>query len=172
MSDKAEQYYKLVEQWLQFYGYANLNVNSASNSDVDKVFTKKEDVLTRFGTVYSYCCIKYMKEASGNDLRIFSGKMFNMASRHRTGLPLGLGAMLVVYPLIITENISPELAEFAKSFCPKHYAATEFPSVLDLNTEYLYYYPKTPVWGYAYYASFRKDVLRFYSPQSWKEFRK
>ena len=158
---------------MQFYGYSGINIHAGVNSDVDKVFNKSEVVATRFGRVDTYCCAKYIgNNASGNDLSGFSGKMYELAFRHRHGPPLGFGAMLVVYPLLITEGISGELAEFIKQFSPKHFGAAEFASVLDLSTNYLYYNPKTPVWGSAYFASYRKDVFRFYSPLAWKEFKR
>ena len=107
--------------------------------------------------------------ATGQELRVFSEKMYTLANRHRTGMPLGFGAMMVVYPLIITENLSSELAGYLNQYCPKHFAAAEFPSALDLSTGYLYCYPNTPIWGYAYYATYRRESYTYFSPKSWEE---
>jgi hypothetical protein len=112
----------------------------------DKVYKRSRVEVTKFGKVDCYVCVKFMPEGStGQEMRVFSDKMFSLASRHRTGPPLGFGAMLVVYPLIITENITADLAESLKSYCPKHFAAAEFPSALDLSTGYVLP-SNTPVW--------------------------
>ena len=59
----------------------------------------------------------------------------------------GLGAMLLTYPLAVISQISAELANETRNYCTKHFGAAEFPSVLDLSTRDLYFYPTTPVWG-------------------------
>ena len=82
-------------------------------------------------------------------------------------MPLGFGAMLVVYPLIIVENINQELANCIAQYCPKHFAAAEFPSAFDLVHTNLYYYPSTPIWGAAYYSTYRKETYKYFSPKAW-----
>jgi hypothetical protein len=78
--------------------------------------------------------------------------------------------MLQVFPLLITVNVTTEAANYIKnSYCPKHFAASEFPSIIDLNTGYLYYYASTPVWGWAYYNKYRTDSFSFFSPEAWKK---
>jgi hypothetical protein len=168
MSDRSDHYLKLLEEWMKHYGFEKLNVHAESGADI--VFKRSRVELSKFGKVDCYVCVRYMPEgATGQELKVFSEKMFSLANRHRTGAPLGFGAMLVVYPLIITENISAELAGFLKLYCPKHFAAAEFPSAVDLTTGYVYYYPNTPLWGYAYYATYRRESYSFFSPESWKQ---
>lgn len=168
MSEISDKYFQMLDGWLKFYGFESINVNEAAGAD--KVFKRSRVEMSKFGKVDCYICVKYMPEgATGQELRVFSEKMFSLANRHRTGAPLGFGAMLVVYPLIVTENISAELAGFLNLYCPKHFAAAEFPSALDLSTGYLYYYPNTPVWGYAYYATYRRESYSFFAPKSWED---
>lgn len=168
MSDISEKYFQMLEGWLKYYGFESISVNEQAGTD--RVFKRSRVEVTKFGKVDCYICAKYMPEgATGEELRIYSEKMFSLANRHRTGPPLGFGAMLVVYPLIITQNISAELAGYLNRYCPKHFAAAEFPSVLDINTKNLYYYPNTPLWGYAYYATYRRESYSFFSPNAWEE---
>lgn len=171
MSDKSEKYFSLLEQWLKYYAFQQLNVHA--DSGADKVYTRSRVEATKLGKVDCYICAKYMPEgATGAELKQFSEKMFALAGRHRKGAPLGFGAMMVVYPVLITENISAELAGFLKTYCPKHFAAAEFPSAVDLSTGYVYYYPSTPLWGYAYYGTYRRESYQFFSPKSWEEISK
>lgn len=162
------KYYELLEQWLRHYGYEKINVHQDAGADM--VFKRSRIEVSKFGNVDAYVCTKYMKEgATGHELQLFSQKMYNLASNHRSGLPLGFGAMMVVYPLLVVDEISTELAKFLDIYCPKHWASAEFPSALDLNSGGLYYYAKTPVWGYAYYNGYRKEVSNLFSPSSWQK---
>lgn len=167
MSQKHSQYMELLAQWLKYYGFNEITVNEAAGTD--KVYKRSRIEATKFGNVDFYVCIKYIPNATPDLIRDYSSKMFSLANRHRTGPPLGFGAMLQVFPLVITENITNEAANFINGYCPKHFAASEFPSIFDLNTGYLYYYPNTPIWGYAYYAGYRRDSVNFFSPDAWKK---
>lgn len=168
MSDKLEQYKSLLTQWLKYYGFNQLNVNEAAGTDA--VYVRSRVEATKFGNVDFYICAKYIPNVTPEVMRNYSSKMFSLANRHRTGMPLGFGAMMQVFPLIITENISNEAASYIKtSYCPKHFAASEFPSIIDLNTGYVYYYATTPLWGYAYYGGYRNDSFKFFSPDAWKK---
>jgi hypothetical protein len=168
MSDRSDKYFEMLDGWLKFYGFEAITVNAEAGTD--RVYKRSRVEVTKFGKVDCYVCAKYMPEgATGQELRTYSEKMYSLANRHRTGAPLGFGAMMVVYPLIITENISNELAGYLNQYCPKHFAAAEFPSALDLSTGNLYFYPNTPIWGYAYYATYRRETYNFLSPKSCEE---
>ena len=41
---------------------------------------------------------------------------------------------------------------------PKHWASNEIPVVFDLADGNLCYLEKTPVWGAAYFAGFRREI--------------
>lgn len=168
MDQRLQKYTQLLDQWLKYYGFTELNVNEAAGAD--KVYQRSRVEATKFGNVDFYVCAKYIPDVTPEILRDFSSKMFTLANRHRTGMPLGFGAMLQVFPLIITENITNDTANYIKnSYCAKHFAASEFPSIIDLNTGYLYYYASTPVWGWAYYSRYRADSFNFFSPDAWKK---
>ena len=163
---KVTSYYDLLSKWLTYYGFSPVSVHAESG--IDLVFKRSRFEATKFGNVDAYCCVKYYEKPDPDSFKSFSSKMYDMAMKHRKGAPVGFGAMLVVYPLIVTENISDELYKETKLYCPKHFASNEFPSVIDLATGFLYYYEQTPVWGSLYYANFRKEVYKFFSPKAWE----
>lgn len=168
MQEKLQNYYNLLEQWLKYYSFNEIKVNEAAGTD--KVYLRSRVEATKFGNVDFYVCAKYIPNATPDLIKDYSSKMFSLSNRHRTGVPLGFGAMLQVFPLIITENVTNESANFIKSnYCPKHFAACEFPSIFDLGTGYVYYYESTPIWGYAYYGGYRRDAFSFFSPEAWKK---
>lgn len=164
---EKDKYFELIKQWMQYFGCSSLNPHPESGTDL--VFHKSENQLSKFGKVDSYIFIKHFSAVDANTLVQYSTKMYGHASKHRAGMPLGFGAMLVVFPLIITDKISNEAYNAVMQYCPKHFAAAEFPSIFDLSTEYLYYYDKTPVWGMAYYDGYRRDTYKYFSPASWRE---
>jgi hypothetical protein len=169
MPSKLERYYDLLDRWLKYYGFEQLNVHT--DAGADKVYRRSRLEAVKFGKVDFYVCTKFIPCADNTSVRDYSMRMFTLASRHRSGAPLGFGAMLQVFPLIITEKITNELADFIKTkYCPKHYAASEFPSVIDLDTGYVYFYQTTPIWGYAYYSGYRRDSYNFFSPKAWENF--
>lgn len=166
--EKIESYYSLFSQWLNYYGFEEIKIHDQAG--VDKVFRRSRVEASKFGKVDCYICTKYFKTLpSCNELKSFSGTMFNLASRHRTGMPLGFGAMVVVYPLVIVENITSDLVTCITQYCPKHFAAAEFPSVYDMANNLLYFYPTTPLWGAAYYSNYRKQSYSYFSPKAWAD---
>lgn len=151
---------------MKYYGYTQYS--PPAELGIDKMFWKKAFEPSRFGNVDAYCFAKYADGIpSGELLHSYSSQMYGYASRIRTGGPLGMGNMLVVFPLLITDKISQELYTYLKNYCPKHFAAAEFPSVLDLSSGNLYYYELTPVWGAFYYDSYRRDSYNLFSPTAW-----
>lgn len=151
---------------MAYYGFSAVSVHAEAG--VDRVFKRSRFEAAKFGTVDVYCCAKYFENAGAGILKEFSSKMFDLAMKHRSGAPLGFGAMLVVHPLIVTENIPQDIYNEVKQYCPKHFAANEFPVILDLAAGYVYYYEQTPLWGSAYYSGFRRQSYEFFSPKSWE----
>lgn len=168
MTDTAKQYLEMLERWLVYYDLAKVNVHAESGLNL--VYTKKGFQPTKFGELSMYVCVKCFDHTpTPDEFKKFSAHAMSSASRHRTGMPLGFGAMLLTYPLAVVPQISNELALETRNYCAKHFGAAEFPSVLDLSTKDLYFYPTTPFWGWAYYANYRKEVYQMFSPKAWEK---
>jgi len=61
-----------------------------------------------------------------------------------------------------------EQIDFLGNYVNKHFAANEFPSLVELSTGDLYCYPRTPIWGALYYDGYRKESRDFFSPKAWQ----
>jgi hypothetical protein len=72
MSEKAESYYKLLDQWLNYYGFQNLNVNE--HAGADKVYLRSRIEAAKFGNVSFYICAKHLANADAGSVREFSSK--------------------------------------------------------------------------------------------------
>ncbi len=164
--EKVNKYYDLLSQWMTYFGFDSVTVHA--DAGIDRVFKRSRFEATKFGNVDVYCCVEFFEKIDAESFKTFSSRMFDLAMKHRKGNPVGLGAMLIVYPLIITENIPEEVYLETKRYCPKHFAANEFPCVFDLAAGNLYYYEQTPVWGSAYYSGIRRDAYNFFSPKAWE----
>ena len=164
-----KSYLTSLDQWMEYYGFENVPLQEGL--EVDRMYRRSRVEATKFGKVDCYSFIKHVPDETGAEYaKSYSDGLFNYAYSHRSGgAPLGFGAMLVVYPVLVVNNISNVLYEFSKHYCPKHFSATEFPSVLNLSSGDVYYYPTTPVWGYAYYANYRRESQRYFSPNAWRQ---
>lgn len=169
MPERLEQYYKYLDGWMAYYGFTPLAI--PQNSGLERFYRMTRIEATKFGKNDRYIGVKFMQSASVNDYKEFAFKVYGVSRIDRQGKGLlGFGAMMSAYPLLIIENISNELAVFAKNYSPLRSRATvEFPSLFDLTSANLYYSGKTPIWGAAYYSGFRREVYAYFSPNSWKE---
>jgi hypothetical protein len=167
MSD-IKNYYEALGGWMNHFGLASVNVEP--NWLFDKAFSVDFADVSKFGYDYIYVFVLY-KETPPNPAEFiqFSSECFNYASKIHKGGPPGVGAHLTIFPLLIVDNITNELADTVRTYTTKHFASVEFPGILDLSSKNLYYYPDTPVWGALYYAGYRQKFYSYFSPNAWKE---
>ena len=167
-NEKLINYLKSLDQWMDYFGFNEVKLDD--NMGMDRIYSRYKTDLSKFGKSSTYACVKFVEQGvDGKWMQQFSSNLFNFAFKHRTGLPIGIGGSLTVYPLLITESVSFDLAGFIKKYTPKHYSAFEFPVVLDFIHDNLYYLESTPMWGALYYSGFRKEVYQLYSVRAWKE---
>ncbi|MCB0721107.1 MAG: hypothetical protein KDC42_02280 [Ignavibacteriae bacterium] len=163
-----KDYLNSLDGWMKYWSFEKQTLQQGL--EVDAMFYRGRIEGTKFGKVDSYAFIKHVPDNINADwARTYSNNLFEYASRVRSGPPLGFGAMLIVYPLLVVENISNDLYQWSQKYCPKHFAASEFPSILSLTTQDLYYYPKTPIWGALYYSDFRNQSQQCFSPKKWAD---
>jgi hypothetical protein len=161
-------YLQTLDSWMTYWSFERNEL--PEGLDVDRMFYRGRVEGTKFGKVDTYAFVKAVPDnIDVNYANTYSRGLFNYAMRIRTGAPLGFGAMLVVYPMLIVDNISSELYNWIQNYCPKHFAAAEFPSILNLSSGDIYYYPKTPIWGALYYSDYRNQTLQCFSPKKWTE---
>ena len=93
-------------------------------------------------------------------LRQFSNASFRFAKTNKTvPLPCGLFEAVFCFAVAITAHLNQETAEYVRQVAPpKHASAFELPVIFDLVSGELYYFEKTPLWGGAYYAGFRREI--------------
>ncbi len=164
---EAEEYYGMLDKWMQYYGMEPLGTEP--NWLFDKAYRRSRFEAAKFGQSNTYAFAKYSETPDINKFQQFSIECFNYAMSLPKGMPVGLGATVVVYPCFLVNRITNELAGFVKNYLNKHYASFEFPGILDMFSKEVYYYPSTPMWGALYYNGFRSEFYRMFSVRAWSE---
>ena len=115
---------------------------------------------SKFGMAERFFMFAEIPNLDSAILQQFSGTSFQFANNNKSApLPNGFFMSIFCFAVAITENLDPQLAQSIRDTAPiKHWAAFEMPIVYDVANGGLYYFEKTPVWGAAYYAGFRREV--------------
>ncbi len=116
--------------------------------------------LTKFGMVERFFLFAETPNLDAGKLQQFSSASFEFANGNKsTSLPNGLFMCVHCFPVAITTDLDPELARIISESEPaKHFAAAEMPVVFDITDGSLNYFRKTPFWGAAYFAGFRREI--------------
>lgn len=116
--------------------------------------------ISKFGMAERFFTFAEIPNLDGSVLQTYSNTSFKFANANKSApLPNGLFMSVFCFAVVITENLHPQLAQSIRDNAPiKHWAAFEMPVVYDLSNGDLCYFEKTPVWGAAYYAGFRREV--------------
>ena len=99
-------------------------------------------------------------------LRQLCGTAFRYALLSKAvPLPCGLFEGVFCFPVAIVAVLDPAIADLVRDKQPpKHWAAFETPAIYESGTGKLYYFARTPFWGAAYYAGFRRQPRRILEP--------
>ncbi|MCX6163017.1 MAG: hypothetical protein NTV87_16990 [Ignavibacteriae bacterium] len=157
-----KEYSSALEGWMNYHRMQALEVEP--NWLFDKVYSKSYTAASKFGRENVYAFIKhYEKPPDVAVFAQFSSECYKYSMKIFKGGLVGLGAHLTAYPMMAVNVINNELAEFIRTYCSKHFASAEFPGVLDLSTNDLYFYPATPAWGAFYYSGYRQTFYELFS---------
>ncbi|MEI7483690.1 MAG: hypothetical protein WCK13_03170 [Ignavibacteriota bacterium] len=167
-NEKLLNYLNSLDEWMKHFGFEKIEVEESMG--VNRLYARNKVSVSKFGMSSTYAGVKYVEQGvDAKWMKQYGENLFKYAYHHRKGMPVGVGASLTVYPLLITESVSFELAAFMKSNAPKHYSSFEFPVVLDFVHDNLYYLQSTPIWGALYYSGFRKEANQLFSVLEWQK---
>ncbi|MFL6375265.1 MAG: hypothetical protein ACJ73D_11410 [Pyrinomonadaceae bacterium] len=149
-----------VSQKLASNGYGPLDPALYQTKGYKYVARRSGFELSKFGMVdrmFTFAEIEHLDAAT---LWNFSRISFDFANSNKSSpLPNGFLMCLFCFPVILTENVDPSLAEQVRQNSPpKHWAAQEMPVIVDVATGGLVYFESTPLWGAAYFAGMRREI--------------
>jgi hypothetical protein len=126
---------------------------------------RKQLRLTRFGVVETVVVVSTTRSnVTPEQLQTFGALSVQAATEGKVNLPLGLGSSLVVYPVLLSSEVSQALTDFVESYVPTLWSIIEFPVVVQPNEQRLTLATKTPVWGSAYYRKTRREARNLLTP--------
>jgi hypothetical protein len=116
--------------------------------------------ISKFGMAETFFTFAEIENIQPPTLQSFAGISFQLGNKNKSApLPNGFFMSVFCYAVAITERLDPQVADWVRNTSPvKHWAAFEIPIVFDLTSGELCYFQKTPVWGAAYYAGFRREI--------------
>jgi len=118
--------------------------------------------LTKFGFSENFFIFEEFDHLTTEGLRAFSADAYRCAKKHGViPLPCGLFESVWCYSVAMAKDVDESTVASVRSDTPPwHWASAEIPVVYDLAQGKLSYFEKTPFWGSAYYAGFRKQIQR------------
>ena len=153
--------------WLQYAsqklaanGFSPLHPETYQPQGYKYAVRRSRFELSKFGMAESFFTFAEIPNLTPAVLQQFSGASFAFAEKNKkVSLPNGLFVALFCFAVALTENLPPETAAFIRNTAPiKHWSAFEMPVAIDLTNGSLVYFEKTPIWGAAYYAGFRREI--------------
>ena len=116
--------------------------------------------LTKFGFSESFFVFCAFDRLTTAEVREFSADAYRYAKQHKKiPLPCGLFESVWCYAIALAEAVDEATLDSIRfETPPKHWASAEIPVVYDEGRGKLFYFEKTPLWGSAYYAGFRKQI--------------
>ena len=149
-----------VSQKLAANGFAPLAPQIYQPQGFKFVARRSRLEITKFGNAEYFFTFAEIPNLTPDVLLGYSASAFQFALRNKNfPLPCGLFESVFCFAVAISANVHPELAESLRAAEPiKHWSAFEMPIIFDPANGGLYYFEKTPVWGAAYYAGFRREI--------------
>ena len=122
--------------------------------------------LTKFSYTETVFIFERFASLDLYSLRNFSSSGYRCAiENRRVPLPLGYGATVYCFSVALIDNVDPGVAEVVKNEVPPtHVGSAQVPVIYDVAENSIYYLEETPVWGFVYYAGFRKMIRRLLAP--------
>ncbi|MCB0721106.1 MAG: hypothetical protein KDC42_02275 [Ignavibacteriae bacterium] len=163
-----DQYLTSLDGWSAYHGFKKMDIQPGL--DVDRMFYKESSEASKMGVVDRFLYIKKVPDNINAEwVRKFSSGLFEYSRQYKQTFGRFFRSMMIVNPVMAVDTISRELYDFIMSYCPKQFKAMEFPAILQLSTNDLYLYQKTPFWGALYYDGIRKSTSDYFSPKRWEQ---
>jgi hypothetical protein len=148
---------------LQSDGFVPVNAGADQRDGFAYVARRTRFQITKFGMDETFFVFAETPGLTSRIMAEFSSAAFRFALRSKVvPLPCGLFESVWCFAVAVTSHLNPQLSESIRTTTPpKHWAAAEIPVVFDTTTGQLSYFEKTPMWGAAYYAGFRRQIKNY-----------
>ncbi len=115
--------------------------------------------LSRFGLVETVVVVSTPRASpTRGELVTFGKESVAAALAGKSRIPLGVGSSVVVYPTLVVDELTDDLAAFVAGYAPRRWCVLEFPVVVEPEAGRTEMLARTPFWGSAYYRTTRQDA--------------
>lgn len=142
--------------------------NVTYNDYFSKFIAKKSNFKWIIGHAEAFFVFGEFSSIDAHSLREFSTNCIEYAKKTRSSSPLT--TILVCYPVAIVNSIDRATSEYIRNEAGHFHQALfsggvmEMPVVYDLNSKALYYFEKTPFYGWAAWGRLRESIQRLLAP--------
>ena len=150
-----------VSNKLASNGFVPLDPNLYQPVGFKFVTRRSQFEIAKFGMHDAAFVFAEIPELDAVKFKQFSDAAFSFVNKNKSvSLPNGFFMSVSCFPVAITANINPQFAQSIKETTPtNHFGGFEMPVAYDVTTGTLAYYEKIQLWGAAYIAGFRKQVV-------------
>ncbi len=162
-----EEYLSLLEERFRRDGFHTTKGISIEPYRLDLVAAKSSWELSKFGKMTRAVLVTKSQVEEPGSVLDFSSRATRYALDNRDSvLPRGFGGSLLSVPVLASEGFDEGLEKWVQqTLAKKHWAAFEFPVLVALGEQRIYYCRKTPVWGSAYYKGFQGFANKYLDPR-------
>ncbi len=150
-----------VSQKLGSNGFVPMDPNIYQPLGFKFATRRSQFEIAKFGMHDAVFVFAEIDKLDATKMKTFADAAFNFANSNKSvSLPNGFFMSVSCFPVAITSGLDPLLSQAIKDNAPtNHFGGFEMPVVFDLSSGTLSYYEKTQLWGAAYLAGFRKQVV-------------
>lgn len=166
MNANTTQYVETVRERLERARYT-ITTNAAYAGEAYPLVGHRSGFeLSKFGNAEYFAVFGEEESPEIADVRAFGSAAFGYGSKHkRFFMPRGLLNSVYVFPVLLVDDLEDSVANAIRAETPpKHWAAAEMPVVYRSKHNDIVYFEKTPMWGAAYYKTFRKKIQALFAP--------
>jgi hypothetical protein len=119
--------------------------------------------LSKFGNSETFFVFGEFPTITGEGMRRFSSSAFDYSKASRKlCLPCGLFESVWCFSVALVDTADAAAADSVRRQAPEmHWAAAEIPVIYERGGGRLHFFEKTPMWGAAYYAGFRRQIKTY-----------
>ena len=132
------------------------------NNQIDLLASKTYFSWKGLVILSQHLLIKYIENPSLQNEQVFFEQGFKLGKKvNKIPLLRGLQFGYMIIPIIVTKNVEKSLLTYVTEMPPKHWALFEFPVIVDLAKNEIYYFKKTATWGAFFFSDMRNVVSKY-----------
>lgn len=156
----SNHWLETVSQRLASRGFKVSKDVAYQGQPIQRVGHRSGFQLTKFGNSETFFVFSGFGQLNRDAMRQYCDRAFDFAiASKKVPLPCGLFESVYCFAVAIVDALDEATANAVRTETPTmRFAAAQIPVVYESRHNRLCFFEKTPLWGSAYYAGFRKQI--------------